>query len=41
MQELIKAVWKQIKTLDFPNVSEFSNDYKGTMSFIESIIDKK
>ena len=36
-KKLIISVWNFIKTLDFPDTSVYSKDYKGTQSFINHI----
>lgn len=35
---LIKIVWKHIKTLSIPDVSEYSSDIKGTLQFEEVLL---
>ncbi len=35
---LIQAVWNRIEALDLPDVSTYSDDYKGTSMFIESLL---
>jgi DNA helicase-2/ATP-dependent DNA helicase PcrA len=37
MKVLIKAVWKLIKSLDLPDVSSYSADYKGSETFIKKL----
>lgn len=41
MKKLITVVWKYIKTLNFPDTSEYLQDYKGSNEFIADIINKK
>jgi DNA helicase II / ATP-dependent DNA helicase PcrA len=40
MKQLIDEIWKMIQELNLPDISTFSPDYKGTVSFINSIIKK-
>jgi len=37
-KKLIKAVFKKIKNLDFPDVSKYEKNYFGTVEFIEDLI---
>jgi DNA helicase-2/ATP-dependent DNA helicase PcrA len=38
-KQLIQAVWQRIKTLDFPDTSQFSADLKGIIAFEDWLID--
>ena len=38
--KLIKAVWKRIKTLDLPDTSGYTQDYKGVLAFEQDLIDE-
>lgn len=38
MKNLIQAIWKRIKDLDLPSTGEFSEDYRGTTSFVEELL---
>jgi len=38
MKSLIQAVWSEIKSLDLPDVSGYSEDYKGTRDFIAQLL---
>jgi len=38
--KLIKAVWRCIINLDFPDVSEYDASYKGIVAFEDALIDK-
>lgn len=38
LKQLIKAVWQRIMALDLPDVSQFKNDYKGTLEFEDWLI---
>jgi RecB family exonuclease len=40
MKQLIVEIWNMIQDLNLPDVSLFSPDYRGAVSFIESIIKK-
>lgn len=35
MKALIEAIWAKIKALDLPDISAYSDDYKGAQDFIE------
>jgi DNA helicase-2/ATP-dependent DNA helicase PcrA len=37
MKELIKVVWHMIQELELPDITVFSQDYKGAIGFIDSI----
>lgn len=39
-KKLIEAVWRRIKTLDLPDVSNYSNDLKGVLAFEQDLIDE-
>lgn len=36
--ELIRIVWKRINNLDFPDTSQYSQDYKGNMRFKDDLL---
>ena len=38
--QLIKAVWKHIVTLNLPDTSGYSDDYKGVLAFEQDLIDE-
>ena len=38
MKQLIQAVWAKIKNLDLPDISNYSDDYKGAVMFIDSLL---
>ncbi len=38
--KLIQAVWKRIVTLDLPDTSDYSDDYKGVLAFEQDLIDE-
>lgn len=38
--QLINAIWRCIATLEFPDTSEFEQNYKGVMKFEDFLIDK-
>ena len=38
--KLIQAVWKRIVTLDLPDTSGYSDDYKGVLAFEQDLIDE-
>lgn len=40
-KKLIQAVWQHIKQLDFPDVSDYSKDLKGTLQFQADLINDK
>ncbi len=37
-KQLIETVWQKIKAVDLPDTAPFSEDYKGTTQFIESLL---
>ena len=37
---LIEAVWKHITTLSFPDITKYSDDYKGVLAFEQDLIDE-
>jgi DNA helicase-2/ATP-dependent DNA helicase PcrA len=39
LKKLIKAVYKSIINLDFPDTKSYSKDFKGSMKFIENLIE--
>ena len=39
-QQLISAVWQSIMNLDFPDTSEYPQNYKGIIEFEQALIDK-
>jgi len=38
MKKLIKSVWSNIQSLDLPNAQTFSDDFKGTTEFIDTLL---
>jgi DNA helicase-2/ATP-dependent DNA helicase PcrA len=40
MKKLCVTVWHAIQTLELPDVSHFSKDYKGSLAFIQSLLKK-
>jgi DNA helicase-2/ATP-dependent DNA helicase PcrA len=38
-RQLIQAVWQSIITLDFPDTSQYSQDYKGMVAFEQALLD--
>jgi DNA helicase-2/ATP-dependent DNA helicase PcrA len=38
MKLLIAAMWEKVQALDLPDISEYSQDYKGAQEFIASLI---
>ncbi len=38
--QLVSAIWQCIMTLDFPDVSEYEQNYKGVLAFEQALIDK-
>lgn len=37
-QRLIHAIWTKIITLDFPDISSYSPDYKGMVAFEQDLL---
>ncbi|MDR1300803.1 MAG: ATP-dependent helicase [Candidatus Nomurabacteria bacterium] len=37
--QLLESVWQRIMTLDFPNVSDYSKNLKGTLAFEDFLLD--
>lgn len=36
--KLIQAIWSHIQTLDFPDISQYSQDYKGILAFEKDLL---
>ncbi|MFT5280584.1 MAG: DNA helicase-2/ATP-dependent DNA helicase PcrA [Flavobacteriaceae bacterium] len=41
LKKLIDIVFEKIKNLDFPDISKYSQDYKGTMEFVDDLLEGK